>query len=114
MRTEFSAEWMVANVQQTVQKLSGAVQIWPGWSYTSLAAFLRFVRPMPQDALCVESQRIVIAPPVPCHIVDTTASLHKFPDVVDPNGFPSFIGLDSKRLTKMLPDFLLRGPICSR
>jgi hypothetical protein len=55
---------------------------------------------MPQDALCVEGSVI--------------ASFHTFSDGVDPKDFSSFIGCDPKRLPKMMPDFLLRGPICSR
>jgi len=69
---------------------------------------------MPQNALCVENERIVVAPPVSCHIPDTIASLHKFLDVIGPTSLPCFSGRYYGRLTKMLPNFTLRGPIFSR
>jgi len=77
-------------------------------------AFLRFVHPMPEDAVFVEIQCIVVAPPGSCHCPGVIAALHKFPNVIGPNGFSSFIDRHLGWLTEVLLDLFLCGAVCRR
>lgn len=62
----------------------------------------------------VEIERIVIAPPASCHCPGVIAALHKFPNVIGPNGGSSFIRCHPRRLAEMLLNFFLCGAVRRR